>query len=77
MAGDFTSDNAETRLCARMVFSSAVSGQWCNDLTGTISAGRNHGYEWKDPATFVDPASAALSSSAEGKCESTDDTWRL
>ncbi len=62
MAGDFTSDNADNRALCPNGFSSAVSGQWCNDLTGTILPDGTTVTNGKIPATFIDPASAALSS---------------
>ena len=47
MAGDFTSDNADNRALCPNGFSSAVSGQWCNDLTAErFCPDWNHGYEW-------------------------------
>ncbi|MGB7189000.1 MAG: hypothetical protein WBD10_02580, partial [Acidobacteriaceae bacterium] len=69
MAGDFTSDNADNNALCPDGFSSAVKGQWCNDLSGTVlsdgsspipaAAGQTGA---TIPSQFLDPGSAALAS---------------
>jgi hypothetical protein len=69
MAGDFSSDNADNNTLCPNGFSSTLTGQWCNNLQGTIlpdgtsptpAAAGNTGAII--PAQFIDPASKALSS---------------
>jgi hypothetical protein len=69
MAGDFSSDNADNNALCPSGFSSTVTGQWCNDLSGTIlpdgtspTPAANGGTGAIIPSQFIDPASKALSS---------------
>ena len=69
MQGDFSSDNADNNALCPNGFSSKITGQWCNDLTGTVlpdgtspTPAANGGTGAVIPTADVDPASKALSS---------------
>jgi hypothetical protein len=69
MAGDFSSDNADNNALCPNGFSSGITGQWCNDLSGTVLPDGSSPTPAPSgqtgatiPAPFIDPASAALSS---------------
>lgn len=69
MAGDFSSDNADNNALCPKGFSSNVTGQWCNDLSGTVlpdgtspTPAGNGATGAIIPAADIDPASKALSS---------------
>ena len=69
MAGDFSSDNADNNALCPNGFSSNVTGQWCNDLSGTVlpdgtspTPAGNGATGAIIPAADIDPASKALSS---------------
>lgn len=69
MAGDFSSDNADNNTLCPNGFSAKTTGQWCNDLSGTVlpdgsspTPAPNGGTGAIIPSNFIDPASKALSS---------------
>lgn len=68
MAGDFTTDNAANNTLCPKGFSSTVSGQWCNNLAGTVLPDGTSptpaasGSGATIPSQFVNPSAAALSS---------------
>jgi hypothetical protein len=62
MAGDFTNDNADNQALCPGGFSSTITGQWCNDLSGTVLPDGTTVTNGHIPAQFIDPASKALSS---------------